>query len=126
MTWIARQWAPAFILAIGVVVALAAYFATSMRAPDAAPDLDVVRLPIYVLSWKASHFDPLTGEPRGLSYTANNHGLGPIVRVEPVPADMVGRRAIPLPLGFGLGALAGLALIVTARRRATPRPTMTA
>jgi hypothetical protein len=38
------------------------------------------------------------------------------VTTGPVPPDMQGRWAIPLPLGFTLGVLAGLAIMTLARR----------
>jgi hypothetical protein len=75
--------------------------------------------PIYIESWAEAYFDPLSGDPRGWSYTRPNRvGPGDITTVGPVPADMVGRWAVPLPLGVVVGGLAGYAFVTVARRRA--------
>jgi hypothetical protein len=129
--WIARLLAPAFILVVGSFVALGAYFATATRPAAAAispcngcppffdeafPGLEHYP-PIYIKSWEDAHFDPLTGEPRGWSYTTPNRvGPGDITTFGPVPADMVGRWAVPLPLGFAVGGLGAYAAVAVARR----------
>lgn len=130
--WIARLAAPAVVLVLGSVVALGAYFATGTSSSavtvspcsgcppffsEAFPGLTVYP-PIYIKSWQEAHFDPLSGDPRGWSYTRPNRvGPGDITTVGPVPADMVGRWAVPLPLGFVVGGLAGYAFVIVARRR---------
>jgi hypothetical protein len=129
--WIARLWAPGVILVVGFVVALGAYSMTATR-PSAAtvppcngcppffseafPGSDIYP-PIYIKSWQEAHFDPFTGEPRGWSYTRPNRvAPGDTITVGPVPADMVGRWAVPLPLGFALGGLGAYAALAMARR----------
>ena len=130
--WIARLLAPAFILVVGSSVALGAYVATATRpaastvAPcngcppffsEAFPGLTSYP-PIFIKSWEEAHFDLLTGEPRGWSYTRPNRvEPGDTTTVGPVPADMVGRWAVPLPLGFAIGGLAAYAAVAVTRRR---------
>jgi hypothetical protein len=130
--WIARLQVPAFILVVSLVVGLGAYFTTATRSSavsvspcggcppffkEAFPGLTEYP-PIYIESWAEAHFDPLSGDPRGWSYTMPNRvGPGEITTVGPVPADMVGRWAVPLPLGVVVGGLAGYALVTLARRR---------
>jgi hypothetical protein len=121
--WIARQHAFVVIGVAGALVALATYDATAGRPADAPGDFDTVgrsggtvHLSPYVTSWSESHFDPWTGLPLGWSTTENPHGFGEIIEHGAVPPDMVGRRAIPLPLGLALGAMLGLALVVVTRR----------
>ena len=122
--WLGFQLAAASILlAGGLLVAGTAYSATSTRASDPAPEFGEVGdppgrlVPIFVPIWERSHFDPLTGEPKGWTYTANKKTGGTYTVVGPVPADMVGRRAIPVPVGFALGAVPGLLLLLLARKR---------
>jgi hypothetical protein len=133
---IARLATPAVVLVVGFVVALAAYSMTSTRSSpatvspcggcpaffsEAFPGLTVYP-PIFIKSWEEAHFDPLSGEPRGWSYTRPNKvGSGDITTVGPVPADMAGRWAVPLPLGFAVGGLAGYALVIGARRASRDR-----
>jgi hypothetical protein len=132
----ARLPAPAVILVVGFVVAFGAYFMTATRPAaagvspcsacppffsEAFPGLTVYP-PIYITSWTEPHFDPLSGEPRGWSYaTPNRISSGETTTVGPVPADMVGRWAVPLPLGAIIGGLAGYALLIVARRRVQAR-----
>jgi hypothetical protein len=60
-------------------------------------------------------FDPLTGEPHGRSFRCI--GSGPLISSSPEP-DLSSRRAIPVPLGFLLGAAAaGLVLLFVMGRR---------
>ena len=118
--WITRLAAPAVILLVGLVVGLGAYFTTATRPSadsvspcggcplffkEAFPGLTVYP-PIYIEHWSEAHFDLLSGEPRGWSYTRPNRlGAGETTTVGPVPADMVGRWAVPLPLGFVVSRL---------------------
>ena len=127
---------PAIVLVVGFVVALPAYSMTSTRSAAAAvspcagcppffseafPGLTVYP-PIFIKSWEGAHFDPLSGEPRGWSYTRPNKvGSGDITTVGPVPDDMVGRWAVPLPLGVAVGGLAGYAAVIFARRASRDR-----
>ncbi len=112
------------VLTLGIAFALGLYGATSSRAAAALGDfLDDPRpggtlrtSPGAVLTF--SGFDPLTGLPHGWSYTIPARMSLDAARVTtgPVPPDMQGRWAIPLPLGFTLGVLAGLAIVTLARR----------
>lgn len=129
--WIARLATLAVVLVVGLVVALGAYVTTSARSSpataspcsgcppffsEAFPGLTVYP-PIYIERWEEAHFDPLSGDPRGWSYTRPNKvGPGDITTVGPVPADMVGRWAVPVPLGFVVGGLAGYGFVIGARR----------
>ena len=80
--------------------------------------------PVCAKNVTGDGFDVWTGMPHGRSYLCDYTDFGPTGEVphfvqEDVPPDMVGRRAVPLPLGFLLGValtLAGLAL----RRRLGP------
>jgi hypothetical protein len=59
-------------------------------------------------------FDPLTGEPHGRSFRCIG---GPPMSFSPEP-DLSSRRAIPVPIGFLLGAAAaGLVLLFDIGRR---------
>jgi hypothetical protein len=126
MEWIRRQRQMVVIAGVGVVVALATFAVTSARAADAPADFDFqnatgrpggIHLSPYAVDVEASGFDLWTGEPHGWWYRENPHGLGESTERGPVPADIAGRRAIPLPLGFALGALVGLALVAVSRGR---------
>ena len=129
--WILRLLAPTLAVAAGVAVALGAYAATSTRTvatavspcggcppffSEAFPGLTVYP-PIFISRWEEAHFDLLTGEPRGWSYTRPNRTTpGETTTVGPVPPDMVGRWAVPLPLGFAIGSLGAYTVLVVARR----------
>ena len=70
----------------------------------------------------APGFDPWTGEPHGGIFRCTRID-GPIT-IEPgeVPDDLIGRRAVPLPVGFALGAFIALVWLpvgwIADRRRA--------
>ena len=109
----------------GVVVAIVLFAVTAGRAPDAPADFDFqnaigrpggLHLSPYAEEVVLSGFDLWTGEPHGWMVRQNPHGLGEMVDRGPVPADIVGRRAIPLPIGFALGALLGVAFVRFERR----------
>jgi hypothetical protein len=112
------------VLTLGIAFGMGLYGATSSRAAGAPGDfLDDPRpggtlrtSPGAILTF--SGFDPLTGLPHGWTYTipARTPMDVPRVTTGPVPTDMQGRWAIPLPLGFTLGVLAGLAIVSLARR----------
>jgi hypothetical protein len=126
MAWIRRQQPVLLIAVFGMLVALAAFFATSLRAADAPADFDFqnasgrpggIRLSPYAQEIRLSGFDPWTGQPFGWSFTEHPHGIGtPTTTYGPIPGDIVGRWAIPLPVGFAGGAFAGVLLIAMARR----------
>lgn len=65
-------------------------------------------------------FDPLTGLPHGASFDCPQlTGLGgqvPVRQDDAAPAELATRRAVPVPLGFVLGAAAVLLVLTAARR----------
>src|SRR5262245_44404087 len=58
-------------------------------------------------------FDPWTGEPYGPVVS----GAGGPAISEPVPAELAGRRAVPMPLGFLIGSALGLIAALAWERR---------
>lgn len=67
-------------------------------------------------------FDPWTGDPIGATYVCNPTYAGdpPSHHVtEPPPPELVGRRAIPVQIGFAVGAVATPVLLWVRRRRVT-------
>jgi hypothetical protein len=56
-------------------------------------------------SWIGADFDPLTGIPHGEVVACTNAATH-----KPIPPDLAGRWAIPLPLGFLVGSGAALML----------------
>jgi hypothetical protein len=67
-------------------------------------------------------FDPWTGLPQGRIYVCNETyirddgttvvGPPPRIVADPIQDELVGRRAIPLPIGFVVGALISAPLVV--------------
>jgi hypothetical protein len=116
--------------AVGAVVSVVLFAVTAWRASDAPADFDFqnasgrpggIHLSPYATRVVASGFDPWTGEPHGWSFTVpDKTGLGnDVVERGPVPHDIRSRWAIPLPLGFGLGAVAASLWFVVGSRRLT-------
>jgi hypothetical protein len=105
--------APAALL-VGVFVAAVLYFATSVTAPHT-----YLGSPCWS-EWVYPGFDAWTGEPHGLSFTTSDCGATEPRMVNiALPDDMVGRTAVPLPVGFVIGTAAGLLLVgIRSRRRA--------
>jgi hypothetical protein len=67
-------------------------------------------------------FDPWTGEPQGDIYrclSISSDSPPEHFVTDPVPEDLVGRRAIPLPVGVAFGALIATPAILLYRRRRT-------
>lgn len=101
------------VLAIGLVVGYAAFLLTAQASYSALmpPECRLVIAP---------GFDLLTGLPHGMtSECAQLNGLGgqlSVAQATPMTPDLANRRAIPLPLGFAVGAT--LAVVVLAVRRA--------
>jgi hypothetical protein len=85
---------------VGLVVGYGAFLVTAQASQDQAIS--------SCTSTLQPGFDPLTGLPHGAAFEcAQLTGLGgqvPVEQTEPIPADLVSRRAIPVPLGFVLGA----------------------
>jgi hypothetical protein len=133
LTWIRRRPPLVVIIGLGTFVAVILFAATSWRAPGAPADFPD-GIPVSARSdglppsprlkdVVPSGFSPWTGEPHGWSATVpRSLNLGDAVEHGPVPDDIRGRWAIPLPLGFALGAAAGLGLVVVGRRFATDAP----
>jgi hypothetical protein len=86
---------------LGLILALAAFLVTSARTPGprlaTGCPVDITREP---------GFDPWTGLPYGQDEVAHCPG-GPTELHQPIPADLVGRRAISLPQAFPIGWLIG-------------------
>ena len=111
------------VLAGGVALSVAAFWLTSTTPSHAylgGPCTDHVALP---------GFDPWTGQPHGLIYDRADDCLtlpaaweNPTRVVAPVPDDLLGRQAIPIPVGFAVGiALSiGVAAMVGLRRSVEP------
>ena len=65
-------------------------------------------------------FDPWTGEPVGAIYRCDPTAAGdPPSHLVPIqlPDDLVGRRAVPIPIGFAFGALVAAPVVFLVRRR---------
>jgi len=63
---------------------------------------------------RAAGFDPWTGLPVGGIYRCDPTFPGDLpshLVPLPVPEDLVGRRAIPVPVGFAVGAVLSLVLL---------------
>jgi Kef-type K+ transport system membrane component KefB len=105
----------ALILAAGVIVAAVAFGVTSGYA-DADPNTSACGpLPVT----EPAGFDPLTGQPHGRTYVAICGGPRVVIHAD-LPADLVGRRAIPLPVTFLVICITALLVIAVShstRRR---------
>ena len=103
--------------AVGAAVGLGAFELTA-QAPPAV-------LPTFCQATAQAGFDPWTGMPHGLTYhcpplSGQSAGTTDDTRpqttfVEPIPPEILGRHAIPIPLGFILGG--GIVLLWPVRRR---------
>ena len=100
---------------VGLIVGYGAFLLTAM-----GPDEKVISMCYPALN---AGFDPWTGMPHGttlncpqLSIDGTQHSVSQYV---PMSADLVTRRAIPVPLGFVVGA--GLMLLVSTVSRARRR-----
>jgi len=93
---------------VGLIVGSSAFLLTAT-----GQDQKIISMCNPVLN---AGFDPLTGSPHG--WTLNCPQLHPdgtqtsVTQDVPMSSDLASRRAIPVPLGFVLGA--GLVLIVSA------------
>jgi hypothetical protein len=92
------------LLAIGLVVGCSAFLLTAQAAqPLMAPECRPV---------VEAGFDPISGLPHGATIEcAQLTGLGgqvPVAQVIPMTDDLASRRAIPVPLGFAIGAVLAL------------------
>ena len=109
----------AFGLVVGVVL-----FAISSAYPNRG-----FLGPLCRQNTNEAGFDPWTGLPHGSTYVCRPIGPSdpPAHLVsDPMPDDLAGRRAIPMPVGFGVGVIAAVFfLALRDRRRSRPvrRPT---
>jgi len=114
------------VLAGAAVLSVAAFWLTSTTPryePSVGPCTDHFTFP---------GFDPWTGQPHGFIYddygdtclTDPNFAWENPTRVaEPVPDEMLGRQAIPLPVGFAIGSVITMGAMVVTRRRRMVKPT---
>ncbi len=108
----------------GVLLAFGIFLATS-RTPAYR-----FHPPLCASLISPAGFDIWTGQPQGRVMLGNDCSPGAARKlIIDTPPEIVGRRAIPLPLGFPVGAAVALgALVLVRRRRAAypwdrPRPT---
>lgn len=113
------------VLAGGAVLSAAAFWLTSTTPTYewiGGPCTDHVAFP---------GFDPWTGQPHGFVYDdyggaclsdPNFAWQNPARVVDPVPDEMVGRQAIPLPVGFAVGSLVTIGAMVAMRRQKRAEP----
>src|ERR1700726_1288657 len=110
----------AFVVVAGIALAWTAFKVTSGGTPPFQADHAFSAACTSGL--QAPGFDPWTGQPHGQQVNCAPVGINPATVIEQraVPAEMVGRWAIPLPVGFLIGAaLAGCLLLLADRRRKT-------
>jgi len=110
----------AFVVLAGIAVGWAAFSLTSGGIPPTSLGA-AAYVPCEV--WPqgdAPGFDPWTGQPHFPRLICAKSGA-PLEY--PVPAEMVGRWAIPVPVGFliGAAAAAGVLLLIDRRRRPPDR-----
>ena len=78
----------------------------------------------------AQGFDPWTGLPHGATLecvlSAATAATQPSTVSRPVPDELATRRAVPVPVGFVLGASIALALVSVGNRRRRPGLTVAA
>jgi hypothetical protein len=104
---------------IGVATGLGAFDLTAMHQPH------LYIGPLCAVDDHSPAFDPWTGLPSGRTFvmqcdaSLQQTGEGPLV-IDPVPPDMVGRRAIPVPVGFAVGVAISTAVAIWRARRRTP------
>lgn len=99
---------------VGVVVGWTAFAMTSSTIPYQTSTGGLCRS----FDQRNGGFDPWTGSPFGVSFTCDNS-----LRQEPVPVGIVGRRAVPVPVGFVLGAISAATALLVLDRRHRPGPT---
>jgi hypothetical protein len=103
-------------LAVGAAVGLGGFELTGQGPPAIVPT--------FCQPTAQAGFDPWTGLPHGLTYhcppvSDQSAGTTDDTRpqttfVDPIPPEMASRRAIPIPLGFVLGA--GIVLLWPVKR----------
>jgi hypothetical protein len=98
---------------VGLTLGFGAYILTSMQ-----PSVAYLG---FCHPGIAQGFDPWTGEPHGSTLNCEPSGVipqtAPTTIQTPTPPDLASRQAIPVPLGFLLGA--GLVLLTPVLRRST-------
>ena len=105
------------VLAGGAVISLTAFSLTSITPTY------LYLGPVCAANDVHPGFDPWTGEAHGRNYTYDCLGseawepANPIDFVGDVPPELVGRREIPVPLGFLAGTAISFGLLVVVDRR---------
>jgi hypothetical protein len=110
-----RSWQPsrrrlALAVVVGLGVGFGAFFLTSMQ-----PAFGYLG---FCHPGVAQGFDPWTGQPHGSTLICDQNALVPNPQAtinDPIPPALVGRQAIPVPLGFVVGA--GVVLLIPVLRR---------
>jgi hypothetical protein len=102
---------------VGIVVGLGAFALSSAHEPPLTRSHPICR----DLQIEEAHFDLWTGRPVGLVFRCPEPFGSEApwdIRI-PVSDEMVGRRAIPFPAGFLVGALltGAVVLLIDRRRR---------
>jgi hypothetical protein len=121
------RWSPRLIAGLGLVIFVACVFGwLAFSITSSAPPERVHSNPVCVgiVEYDAG-FDPWTGLPHGRFYTCPPApGADPTMYFQvAVPDELIGRRAIPLPIGFALGAiLAGGIWVLSERPSRPPAP----
>jgi hypothetical protein len=106
----------------GLVLSVAAFSVTSYASYKylGGPDMVYLAYP---------GFDPLTGLPRGVvieGTVVDGQGGSTRVTHESMPPDMVGRRAIPLPVGFAIGVIVMIGVLAVISRPRRPAASVVA
>ena len=107
-----------FVVAGGAVLSVAAFLLTSTTPSY------IYLGPACAQNVAGPAFDPWTGQPHGRIYdtwdcfAAAPGTLASLTRVvDPVPDEMLGRNAIPLPVGFAVGCVITVGAMAVLRRR---------
>ena len=100
-----------FVVVMASALGLGIYLATTLHGITLGDGGPVLWTAPCIRDEVAAGFDPWTGLPHGRTFVFG--GCGPLSgpetsAVEPIPADMVSRRAIPVPLGIALAASAAI------------------
>jgi hypothetical protein len=101
---------------VGIVVGWTTFALTSSVIPYQTSTGGLCRS----FSQRDGGFDPWTGLPFGWALTCDAYHYE-----APIPANVAGRRAIPVPVGFAVGSIGtAIALIVFDRRRWWPKASL--
>ena len=108
----------ALVLLGGVILSLALFWVTSLT-----PTYRYIGPLCAIRTVQYPGFDAWTGEPHGRTYDCTEifDGSGVTRITAEVPAELAGRRAVPLPLGFAIGAITTMLALVVASTRGNRR-----